>query len=458
MAKEPENKAVSTTNKASSESPSSGEAAPPQASAASGKAGANETNAAPPAKAGESGNGADKDATGKDAVALLKADHRQVEALFQQYATARNGNAKRRLVAQIAHEFLTHSLIEEKIFYPACREKIDDDDLDEAQVEHDSAKLMLRELREGSPGDPYYDAKVTVLGEYIKHHVAEEERSGDGIFASARKAGVDLAALGKEISDRREEMERQVDEERQPAMPSLNREKGYERKEYAMAQQDYRDRDRSRSRYDDEDDRGRRMPPRDSEGRFMSEGRGGGYRSSRDYDDDGDRGRSHGGWFGDPEGHSEASRRGWEHRESSRSGRYEEDDRGRSASSRYDDEDNRGRRMPARDSEGRFMSEGRGSGGYRSSREDESRGRSHGGWYGDSEGHSEASRRGWEHREGSYRSSGRDEDEHRGRYEDERSRYSRGREDEDDRGRSHGGWYGDPRGHSEAARRGWQNR
>jgi len=421
MAKEAENKAVSSP----------------------GGAGPKESSGAPENEAGDSAKAAAKGpdtVEGQDAVALLKADHRKVESLFQQYETARNSAAKQRLVDQIAREFLTHSRIEEEIFYPACREKIDDDLLDEAQVEHDSAKLLLRELCEGSPGDPYYDAKVTVLSEYVKHHVGEEEKGGSGIFEAARKAGVDLTALGKEISDRKEEIMQRVDEERQPAMPSLNGGKGNNRKEYAMAQQDYMDRDRRGSRYDDDDDyRGRRMPPRDEEGRFMSDDRR--SRSSRDYDDDDrGRGRGHGGWFGDPEGHSEASRLGWEHRDSGRSSRYDDDDRSRrSSSSRLDDY--------TRD---RYDDDRRGS-SARGRGRDEDRGQ--GGWFGDPEGHSEASRRGWEHREGGYRTSGRYEDDDRG------GRYSRGRDDDDDgRGRGRGGWFGDPRGHSEAARRGWQNR
>lgn len=138
---------------------------------------------------------------GPDAGDLLKADHRKVEELFRQYEKAIDADEKRSLVEQIVEEFLTHSRLEEDIFYPACREKVEEDLLDEAQVEHDGAKLLLMELREGSPDEPYYDAKVTVLGEHIKHHVGEEEKAGSGIFAAARKAGADMTALGKEISD-----------------------------------------------------------------------------------------------------------------------------------------------------------------------------------------------------------------------------------------------------------------
>src|SRR6185295_19636682 len=97
--------------------------------------------------------------------------------------------------------------LEEEIFYPACREKkIEDELLDEAQVEHDGAKIIIAELIAGSPGDEYYDAKVTVLSEYIKHHVGEEEKPSDGIFAKARKAGVDMKALGSRLQARKAEL------------------------------------------------------------------------------------------------------------------------------------------------------------------------------------------------------------------------------------------------------------
>ena len=336
--------------------------------------------------------------TGNDAVSLLKSDHRKVEALFKRYEKAKDDeDAKTDLVEQIAQEFLTHSRIEEEIFYPACRGKVEMDMLEEAQVEHDSGKLLLSQLRRSSPDAPYFDAKVKVLSEYIKHHVAEEEKSGDGIFDAAVKAGVDIEALGQEISQCREEIAQRVKEESTPRTPSFNQPKGDNRKETMMAQQDYQERSRSRSssRYDDDDDYrggndgGRRMPPRDEEGRFMSEDRGDDRRyrsgsSGRNRDED-DRGRGSGrqgsGWYGDSEGHSEASRRGW-------------DERGRS--SRDDDDDRRYRSSRSRDDDdyGRGGSRSRAS----SRDDDDDRGRGHGGWFGDSRGHSEAARRGWANR------------------------------------------------------------
>lgn len=398
--------------------------------------------------------------TKTDAVELLKQDHRKVEALFDKFDKARNATEKKRLVAQIISEFLTHSLLEERIFYPACRERIDDDELDEAQVEHDGAKQLVEKLRGASPSDPYYDAKVTVLGEYIRHHVAEEERPKDGILAAAVAAGVDTETLGEEIEARREEFRQQA-ERYPPDMPSAGKtykEQTMPQREYSRSSSRYADDDDDRrgsnaryqerdqyGRFTSDDDRGGSRGgggsrgndrDRDEEGRFTSsrggDGRSGGYRASggggryRDDDDD-RRGGDHGGWFGDSRGHAEAARRGWDEREG----------RGR------DDDDRR------------YASSSRSGGGARYRDDDDGRGRGHGGWFGDPEGHSEASRRGW------------DERESRGRYrdDDDDDRYSghssaRYRDDDDDhRGsRGHGGWFGDSRGHSEAARRGWENR
>src|SRR5205085_11025070 len=122
----------------------------------------------------------------KDAIALLKADHRKVEELFEKYETARGKKAD--IARKICMELTIHTMIEEEIFYPACREAgVESDMLDEANVEHDGAKVLIAELENGSPDDEYYDAKVKVLSEEIKHHVKEEEKRG-GIYTEAKKA------------------------------------------------------------------------------------------------------------------------------------------------------------------------------------------------------------------------------------------------------------------------------
>jgi len=129
-----------------------------------------------------------------DAIALLKADHRKVEDLFASFEKARAG-WKRSIAEQICTELKVHTLIEEEIFYPALAGKIDADLLDEAYVEHDGAKVLVNDIMAGGPDDDYYDAKVKVLSEDIKHHVKEEEAPSKGMFAQARNAGVDLVAL-----------------------------------------------------------------------------------------------------------------------------------------------------------------------------------------------------------------------------------------------------------------------
>src|SRR3954470_22847322 len=123
----------------------------------------------------------------KDAIALLKADHRKVEELFEKYESARGRKAE--IAKKICMELIVHTMLEEEIFYPACREAgVEDDMLDEAAVEHDGAKVLIAELEHGSPDDDYYDAKVKVLSEEIKHHVKEEEKR-DGVFAQAKSKG-----------------------------------------------------------------------------------------------------------------------------------------------------------------------------------------------------------------------------------------------------------------------------
>src|ERR1700710_3067217 len=140
----------------------------------------------------------------KDAIALLKADHRKVEDLFEKYETARSKKAD--IARQICMELTIHTMIEEQIFYPACREAgVESDMLDEANVEHDGAKVLIGELENGSPDDDYYDAKVKVLSEEIKHHVKEEEQRG-GIFTEARKADLDLDTLGEQMAARKKEL------------------------------------------------------------------------------------------------------------------------------------------------------------------------------------------------------------------------------------------------------------
>ena len=141
-----------------------------------------------------------------DAIALLKADHRKVEDLFEQFEKAGSPARKKTLARQICLELKIHTLIEEEIFYPAFRGKIEDDTLDEAYVEHDGAKLLVNDIEEGDPSDDFFDAKVKVLSEEIKHHVHEEEMRGEGMFAQCRKTDVDLIQLRDAMLARKEEL------------------------------------------------------------------------------------------------------------------------------------------------------------------------------------------------------------------------------------------------------------
>ena len=412
-----------------------------------------------------------------DAVDLLKADHRRVEALFAEFESAPD-RRKAAIIQEACTELTLHTLLEEEIFYPACRAadgQETEDALDEAQVEHDCAKLLIIELLASSQEDPLQAARFKVLAEQIKHHVAEEEAPRTGVFAKAKSAGVDTAALGRRLLERKRRLLKEADRLRPSHLVSFHQLQGENRptQEYGMPRNQGPERDeRGRFVGDDDDDR-----------------RGGSYSRSRDDDrrDDNDRGRGRGGWFGDSEGHSmaarsrgegrsfrddddgdgrgwygdsrghaQAARRGWDERRSMRG----DDDRDRDDRGRFMSDGDRfgrggggrGRNASSdrdRDDQGRFMSDddrsGRGDGRGRSSSSDRDRdersyrgrddddgdGR---GWYGDSRGHAEAARRGWENR-------GRDDDDRSGRSD-----------------RGHGGWFGDSRGHSEASRRGWENR
>ncbi len=420
----------------------------------------------------------------------LSADYEETKRLFEEYEKTERLTRKSKIVEQICSSFIVHATLEEEILYPACRELVDDQKIDEAQVENDSAKTLVNELIQGSPRDPFFDSKVKVLAEQFKAHIEHERNWTEGLFVtsttdaanaqslaeklrSRRKELISLAQAGSlprvklvalshlaAIEDHKEELMGQVyrDDREQSRNYDDDRRRSYSRGE----NEDYRSRSRNtperdeqgrfmseeesrRSRgrgYGEDDDRGRRYasdedrrssrgrseedddrsyrsrggqstPPRDDQGRFMSEDeRRYGSSQSRQSDDDYRHSREgHGGWFGDPRGHSEASRRGWDHRE------------GQSGYGRDNDE----------------------------RRYSESSGRGHGGWFGDPEGHAQAARRGW------------DERENEGRNESRSARYSR--DEDDDRrssrssGRSgHGGWFGDPEGHSEASRRGWEDR
>ena len=145
-----------------------------------------------------------------DAIALLKADHRKVEGLFEKFESASDAK-KPALAQQICNELKIHTMIEEELFYPALEGKIEEDTLAEAYVEHDGAKVLVNDIMAASAEDDYFDAKVKVLSEEIKHHVKEEEMPKEGMFAQAREADVDLVELRDRMLARKEELMAQAE-------------------------------------------------------------------------------------------------------------------------------------------------------------------------------------------------------------------------------------------------------
>jgi len=151
-----------------------------------------------------------------DAIALLKADHRKVEDLFEKFENASGQERKQKLAEEICTELKIHSMIEEEIFYPALKGKIEDELLEEAYVEHDGAKVLINDIMSGGADEEFYDAKVKVLSEEIEHHVEEEEKPKEGMFAQAREADVDLVALRDQMAARKEELMAQAKSEGLP--------------------------------------------------------------------------------------------------------------------------------------------------------------------------------------------------------------------------------------------------
>ena len=142
---------------------------------------------------------------GLKAIAMLKADHRKVEGLFKRYEKSKSESVKARLARQICLELSVHTSLEEELFYPAVAGTVDEEIHDEAYVEHDGAKNLIAELLKGSPEDDFYDAKVSVLSEMIKHHVKEEEQPG-GMFSQARKDHIDFDKLARQMKARKAEL------------------------------------------------------------------------------------------------------------------------------------------------------------------------------------------------------------------------------------------------------------
>jgi len=140
-----------------------------------------------------------------DAVSLLMADHRAAEDLFKQYEKAKDdAKTKQAIAHKVIGELRIHMALEEEIFYPASRPFVDEQDtVNEAEVEHASAKDLMDQIEAMSPEDDYYDAKVKVLSELIEHHVEEEETE---YFPEVRRSEMDLKAVGEQMKARKAEL------------------------------------------------------------------------------------------------------------------------------------------------------------------------------------------------------------------------------------------------------------
>lgn len=155
---------------------------------------------------------AGREGSENEAIAQLTDDHARVKKMFKQYDRLVKDEAdeteRQELASMICAELTAHATAEEEIFYPAAREALDEPDLiDEAEVEHASAKDLIAQIQESGPDDPHFNAKVKVLGEYINHHVEEEEGE---IFPKVRKAKIDTVALGEQIAARKAEVMEEV--------------------------------------------------------------------------------------------------------------------------------------------------------------------------------------------------------------------------------------------------------
>lgn len=147
-----------------------------------------------------------------DAITLLKADHKQVKTWFAEFENSRSASKKQKLATNICDALIVHTTIEEEIFYPAFLQATGDKDIHhEAEIEHQGAKNLIAKIQKSDPSDGYFDSKVHVLSEMIKHHVNEEEKR-NGMFAKAKRARkMNLQQLGEALFRRKQELMGRID-------------------------------------------------------------------------------------------------------------------------------------------------------------------------------------------------------------------------------------------------------
>jgi hemerythrin superfamily protein len=151
-----------------------------------------------------------------DAISILREDHRRIDELFRQFDKARTDGQRADLARRVCAELLVHACVEGEIFYPALREAIDVGDLmDEADIEHDAASRLIGEIMAMAPGDGHYCARVKVLGDYVRHHMQQEQNR---MFSKAREARLDVRALGEQILARKKELQRGLNAQRPMAV------------------------------------------------------------------------------------------------------------------------------------------------------------------------------------------------------------------------------------------------
>lgn len=149
-----------------------------------------------------------KPAKAQDATKLLRADHKLVNDLFEEYENTRSAKKKKELVAQICTELTVHAMIEEEIFYPAVKKALKDKELiPEATVEHQTLKDLIAQVEGQEPDGEIFDARIKVMSEYVKHHVKEEQNE---IFPKAKSTNLDMKELGAQLMQRKEELKAEL--------------------------------------------------------------------------------------------------------------------------------------------------------------------------------------------------------------------------------------------------------